>query len=372
MKLINKIKQIRLTIRRILFKKFRYKLLATFLLGNIIASIIIISSYILVGKEIRLITFSLLTVVAGLFSVLIDYYISQPVTQAIDELTAAANKIAKGKFDEGKVSVNVQSELLQLADAFNVMNYKLNEAFKKQKKIEQARRDLVTNISHDLKTPLATIQLFSESILDGVLEDEEVEKRYLKTIIEEANNIRILIDQLARLSEFEAGEVRMSMEKINLVQLVCNFLKTVELRLEEKGIEITIDAPQSNKDSLVVGDPTKIYQVIANLINNSIKYTPEGGKIRVEILARKDYIQIDIIDNGIGIPIEDQDRIFERFYRVDKSRNRQDKGSGLGLAIAKEIVNIHGGEIWVDSEEGRGSEFSFILPKGNLEKNSFK
>ncbi len=367
MKLKEKINKFRVKIRQVLFRKFRYKLLITFLFGNLVASSIIISSYILLGSEIKLVTFSLLTVVAGLFSVLLDYYISQPVTKAIDKLTKAARKMANGKFDEGRVSVNVHSELSQLADSFNVMNYKLNEAFKKQKKIEQARRDLVNNISHDLKTPLATIQLFAESILDGVLENKQVEEKYLKTIIKETNNIKSLIDQLARLSEYEAGEISMSIEDVDMVHIICNFLKSVLVRLEEKELEFIIDAPESKEDALVKGDPAKIYQVVANLINNSIKYTPKGGKIEVEIIPGDNFIQTNIKDTGIGISEDEQKKIFQRFYRVDKSRSREYEGSGLGLAIVKEIVNAHKGRIWVESEEGVGTTFSFTIPKFKYE-----
>jgi len=290
------IRWINISFRRLFFRKFRYKLLFTFLCGNLIASLIIISSYAMFGEEMKLLTFSLLTFVAGLFSVFIDYYISQPVTQVIDELTIAANKVARGKFEEARVSVRVQSELAQLANAFNIMSLQLNESFIKYKQIEKARRDLVSNISHDLKTPLATIQVFSESILDGVLKNEKEERKYLKTIIKETKNIRGLIDQLAQLSEYEAGEVKLHKENIDLIELVFNFIKSVQVRLEEKKIDVNIKTPDRNIDCIVIGDTAKIYQVIANLINNSIKYTEKGGKIDIEInpLKKTDEVRVNV------------------------------------------------------------------------------
>ncbi len=351
--------------KNLVFKKFRYKLLVTFLFGNLIASLIIISSYILVGRELHLLTFSLLTIVAALFAVLIDYFISQPVTNTIDNLISAAKKLARGNFEEGTVSVDIEGELLDLVETFNLMNQRLNESFQKQKQMEKARKDLIKNITHDIKTPLATIQVFAESIVDGVLEERELEIKYLETIIDEAHNIQTLLDQLTRLSDFEAGKVKLAKEKVDLVDLICNFLKSVKMRLEKKNIEIEVDSPARSKDEIVCGDKARIYQVIANLINNAIKYTPEGGEIRVEIIPKGRQVQINVTDNGIGISESEQQRIFERFYQVDKARTRskKDKGSGLGLAIAKEIVGLHDGDIWVESRLGQGSTFSFTLPK---------
>ena len=355
-------------VKNLVFKKFRYKLLATFLFGNLIASLIVISSYILVGRELHLLTFSLLTIVAALFAVLIDYFISQPVTNTIDKLISAAKKVARGNFEEGNVSVEIEGELLELVETFNLMNQRLDESFQKQKQMEQARKDLIKNITHDIKTPLATIQLFAESIVDGVLEEEELEEEYLKTIIDEAHNIQTLLDQLTRLSDFEAGEVDLDKERVDLVDLICNFLKSAQVRFEKKELDIQVDAPARSKDEIVYGDKAKIYQVIANLINNAIKYTPSGGEINVRIVPKNDGIKVEVIDNGIGIPEKEQDRIFERFYQVDKARSRDKKGSGLGLAIVKEIVELHGGQVWVESELEKGSTFSFNIPRPDKNK----
>ncbi len=228
-------------------------------------------------------------------------------------------------------------------------------------KLAQMRSDFVANVSHELRTPLTSIRGFAETIIEEGFEDEKSAKHFINIIKQEADRLTRLIDDLLDLSRIESGEVRMSYKKTNLNNLISETLEKLHSQLDKASIELHVDMPKET--ILLTADPDRISQVLINFIDNSMKYTHRNGKIWVRVKEEEQTVQVEVEDNGVGIPSQDLDRIFERFYRVDKARTRRSGGTGLGLAIVKHIVEAHGGRVFVNSTPGKGTTFGFLLPK---------
>jgi len=229
------------------------------------------------------------------------------------------------------------------------------------RKLERIRKDFVANVTHELKTPLTSITGFVETLLDGYFKDPEVTKKFLEIIDFESKRLHNLINDILDLSRIETGKVEFKAEKVNLKEVCQETLKIFNKRIKEKQMDITVNIPENL--SQVLGDKRWLEHVLMNLIDNAIKYTPPEGKIEIFAKEKKYFVEVAVRDTGIGIPKKHIDRIFERFYRVDKARSREEGGTGLGLSIVKHIVKNMGGEIWVESEPGKGSTFIFTLPK---------
>jgi two-component system phosphate regulon sensor histidine kinase PhoR len=231
------------------------------------------------------------------------------------------------------------------------------------RRLERVRRDFVANVSHEFKTPLTAIQGFAETLLSGALEDVANRERFVEIIREHARRLARLTDDLLKLSRIEAGRLELEMRPIRVEALVNNCVDTARLKAGPKEIHIQVDL-QLNAP-VVRGDGTWLGEVLQNLLDNAVQYTPTGGKIGVLARAKGHDVIFTVIDNGIGIPESDLERIFERFYRVDSARSREAGGTGLGLAIARHIVDAHGGRIWVESAIGQGSRFHFSVPSAS-------
>ena len=229
------------------------------------------------------------------------------------------------------------------------------------RKLERMRAEFVANVTHELRTPLTSIQGYAETLLDGALEDEENARQFVLTIQRQAQRLSALISDLLELSRIESGQVTLNLAPQNLNELVKRILDIFEPALSEKGLKFTSEIPEDIPE--VSADEHLLTQVLINLLDNAIKYTEEGGQITVSAKALKSEIQVDIRDTGIGIRESGTEKIFERFYRVDKSRLRELGGTGLRLSIVKHIIQQHGGRIWVESQLGQGSTFSSVLPK---------
>ncbi len=228
------------------------------------------------------------------------------------------------------------------------------------RRLERVRRDFVANVSHELRTPLTTIQGFAETLLAGALDDPAARRKFLEIIRDHAARLGRITDDLLKLSAIEGGSMTFRMEPVRLPQLVEHCIEAVSLKAKARGLEIEGHAPESLP--LVLGDPLRLEEVLKNLLENAIQYTPAPGSIRLTATAEGENAVLCVADTGIGIPSTDQQRIFERFYRVDVARSREAGGTGLGLAIAKHIVDAHQGRLRVESELGKGSRFFVSLP----------
>jgi len=233
------------------------------------------------------------------------------------------------------------------------------------KKLETYRREFLGNVSHELKTPLFNIQGYILTLLDGGLDDATINKEYLLKTEKNIDRMVAIVEDLEAISRFESGELQLEFAKFDLVVLTKEILDFLEIKAKKKNIKIYF-RQDYDKPIFVYADKEKIRQVLINLIDNSIKYNNDNGKTKVSFFDMDENVLIEITDNGIGIEAKDIPRLFERFFRIDKSRSRGQGGSGLGLAIVKHIIEAHNQTINVRSTIGVGSTFAFTLKKANL------
>ena len=227
------------------------------------------------------------------------------------------------------------------------------------RRLERVRRDFVANVSHEFKTPLTAIQGFAETLLAGALDDKANRARFVEIIREHAQRLARLTDDLLKLSRIEAGRLELELRPVSVQALVNGCVETARLKAEAKGLRIHVDLPEGLPP--VRGDGAQLGEVLQNLLDNALQYTPSGGQIDVSARSNGHEVTFTVADTGIGIPESELERIFERFYRVDAARSREAGGTGLGLAIARHIVDAHGGRIWVESAVGQGSRFHFSI-----------
>jgi two-component system phosphate regulon sensor histidine kinase PhoR len=228
------------------------------------------------------------------------------------------------------------------------------------RRLERVRRDFVANVSHEFKTPLTAIQGFAETLLGGALHDTANRTRFLEIIREHASRLARLTDDLLRLSSIEAGQLDFEMHPVSIPDLIESCVETSRFRAGQKKLRLKVECPEDLPR--VRGDARRLSEILQNLLDNAVQYTPEGGQITVRASAEAPWVRIAVADTGIGIPSDQLQRIFERFYRVDAARSREAGGTGLGLSIARHLAEAHGGRIEVQSEVGRGSTFTLILP----------
>ncbi|MBU1147315.1 MAG: cell wall metabolism sensor histidine kinase WalK [Candidatus Omnitrophica bacterium] len=299
-------------------------------------------------------------IISILIAFVIGYFISRGITRPITQMTDIAESISRGDFSK-KASVKSKNELGILARSLNKMADELQSQLESLKKLNTVRTDFVANVSHELKTPLTSIKGFIETLEDGALDDKENAQKFIGIIKKHTERISSIIDDLLSLSELELGKDRLNRQSFDLKKLVDEILLGFGHALSAK--RHSIETSYNGKDFNITADREKTEEVFVNLIDNAIKYTNSNGKILVNLSENEDDFLIEIKDNGIGIPKEHLDRIFERFYRVDKARSRQLGGTGLGLAIVKHIILLNNGAIDIDSELNKGTRISFSLPK---------
>jgi two-component system phosphate regulon sensor histidine kinase PhoR len=227
------------------------------------------------------------------------------------------------------------------------------------KQLESARKEFVANVSHELRTPLSLIKGYVETLLDGAKDNPEVAAKFLQTIERNADRLKLLIEDLLTISELESGRVKLNLQMVALRPAVDKVIDDLKVRAGAKNINMFNRTPELS----LRADSNRLEQVLGNLIDNAIKYGRPNGNVTVEgRLAGDGFVEIMVRDDGPGIPREALERIFERFYRVDKARSREQGGTGLGLSIVKHIVQTHGGKVWAKSELGRGATFYFTMP----------
>ena len=293
---------------------------------------------------------------ASVAAIIAGYLVTRQLVSPIREMMEASRRIADGHYDErvrvpGHPLDGEMDELAQLAVSFNRMASALE-------KNEAIRRRLIGDVSHELRTPLATIKGYMEGLIDGVL---PADPSTFQKVHREASRLQRLVDDLQELSRVEAGSYTLEKHPVSVSALVDATVSRLAPQFAEKGVILKTEVPPNLPD--VVVDEDRIGQVLLNLAGNALQYTPEGGRVRISARRVGDEVQISVTDTGIGISPEHLPRIFDRFYRVDKSRSRAGGGSGIGLTIAKHLVEAHGGRIWAESEgRGHGSTFSFTIP----------
>lgn len=289
-------------------------------------------------------------------------WIHKGIVNPIGELNIAMKKIAEGNL-EYRISNHYVGEIGELFDNYEEMRLRLKESTDEIMENEKKNRELVSNISHDLKTPITAIKGYVEGIMDGVADTPEKMDRYIKTIYNKANDMNRLINELTIYSGIDNNRIPYNFQRINVSEYFNDCVEEVGLDLESKHIELNFYNLVSD-DTIIIADPEQLKRVINNIVGNSIKYLDkEKGTIEIRILDEIDSIRVEIEDNGRGIAAKDLSRIFERFYRTDASRNSSKGGSGIGLSIVKKIIEDHGGYIWATSKEGEGTCMHFVIRK---------
>jgi len=287
--------------------------------------------------------------IAVAIALIITFFLSRRILAPVKALTFAAKRLGRGDFTQ-RVQVKDRSELGELANSFNSMANDLERA-------EQLRQNMVADVAHELRTPLSNIRGYLEAVRDGVIKPDA---DTIHSLYEEASLLSRLVNDLQELSLAEAGELKMVYQAEDIAELISQTVDTVQGQAIAKGVSMSIDLP--DKLPPVNVDRHRIGQVLHNLLENAVFHTTEGDAITVSARQQGKWIEVTVSDTGEGIPAEDLPNIFERLYRVDKSRTRASGGSGLGLTIAKRLVEAHGGSITAYSELGKGSHFSFTLP----------
>lgn len=295
---------------------------------------------------------------AGMLTV----WIYQGIINPIHKLQVAAQSIKAGNLDF-TVEAEGKDEIGELCRNFEEMRFRLKESEEEKLEGERENRVLISNISHDLKTPITAIKGYVEGIMDGVADTPEKQDKYIRTIYNKANEMDTLINELTLYSKIDTNRIPYNFSRINVADYFEDCVEEVGLDLEAKNIRLNyID--YADKDVLIIADPEQLRRVINNIINNSIKYLDkEQGFINIRIRDVGDFIQMEFEDNGKGIPAKDLPHIFDRFYRADASRNSSTGGSGIGLSIVKKIIEDHGGKIWANSKEGTGTIMYFVIRK---------
>ena len=278
----------------------------------------------------------------------------RPIFKTVENYTMSRKKL-RDAIDKGEVVSDLDHEVKLWAD-------NRTEEIKKLKELEKYRKDFLGNVSHELKTPIFNIQGYILTLLDGGMEDTSVNKLYLKRAEKSINRLINILEDLDSIARLESGEFKLKMDTFNLVRLTEEVIDDHEMQARQRNIKIGFDGNYS-KPIKVKADRKRIAEVLSNLINNSIKYGKDGGKTTIGFIDSGENILVDISDNGIGIEERDLPRIFERFFRVDKSRSRESGGTGLGLSIVKHTIQAHKQTITVRSKVDVGTTFIFSLEK---------
>ena len=278
------------------------------------------------------------------------------------EFNVAMQRIADGDFDY-VLSTGFKGEISDLYENYNQMRLRLKESAEEQVQADKQNRELISNISHDLKTPITSIKGYVEGIMDGVADTPEKMERYIKTIYNKANDMNRLINELTIYSGIDSNRIPYHFHKLNVADYFNDCVEEVGLDLEGQNIRLNY-SNMTSPDTIVIADPEQMKRVINNIVSNSVKYMNRAnGTIDIRILDEIDSIRVEIEDNGKGVSAKEIGRIFERFYRTDASRNSSQGGSGIGLSIVKKIIEDHGGYIWATSKEGEGVCMHFVLRK---------
>lgn len=288
-------------------------------------------------------------VIAATIALALVQFLAHGMTFPLREMARAASAMARGDYGR-RVTATSRDEVGQLARAFNAMATELAE-------LDRYRRDLVASVSHELRTPISALQAMLENLVDGV---EQPDPERLRTMLKQAERLSRLVTQLLDLSRLEAGVVPLQRRRFPVRSVLADAAE--EARLHAPTVDITLTV---EPDTLVAdGDPERVHQVVANLLENAVRHSPPGTGVAVAARLHDGHVRIEVSDQGPGIPPEEATRVFERFYRADRSRASANGGAGLGLSIARWIVDLHGGSIWPEPNHPQGCRMVVVLPKG--------
>ncbi len=299
-------------------------------------------------NRVLLITGLIYAVVAVLLCTIFSSYLLRPLKR----LSNMTKELAKGNFDV-RVKVSSHDEVGQLAETFN-------QAAEDLERYEATRSSFIASVSHELRSPMTSMQGLVQAMLDGTIKDDQRDY-YLNVVLGETKRLSILINDLLDLTRMESGTFPMDIKKIDINEIIRRTVITFENRIRKEKIDVDIE--MSDGRCMVMGDKDRMAQVMVNLIDNAVKFTPEGGKLAVRVAEEGKTVKVSVINSGKPIAEEELPLVFVRFYKTDKSRNREQEGTGLGLSIVKKIIEQHGQKIWVTSSEEEGTTFTFTLQK---------
>ncbi|MCI8433440.1 MAG: HAMP domain-containing histidine kinase [Lachnospiraceae bacterium] len=316
----------------------------------------------LISKHLLVDMFIAIFLILIFTGIMLTKWIHRGVFIPVNELNVAMRKIKEGNF-EYALETGFKGEIGDLYRNYEDMRLRLKESTEESRESEEQNRELISNISHDLKTPITAIKGYVEGIMDGVADTPEKIDKYIKTIYSKANDMERLINELTYYSRIDNNRIPYNFHRINVADYFGDCVEEVGMDLEQRDIQLNysnLAAP----DTVIIADPEQMKKVINNIISNSVKYMDKPrGVIDIRILDEVDSIRVEIEDNGKGIAQKDLGKIFERFYRTDASRNSAQGGSGIGLSIVKKIVEDHGGYIWATGREEEGTCMHFVLRK---------
>ena len=301
------------------------------------------------------------TIILVFTALSVGLWIYRSIAVPLVKLKKATKNIKEGNLDF-VLEVEGNDEFSQLCQDFEEMRKRLKESTEEKILMDKENKELISNISHDLKTPITAVKGYVEGIMDGVADTPEKMDRYVRTIYNKTNEMDHLINELTFYSKIDTNRIPYTFSKLNVEDYFSDCAEELGLEMETRGIEL-VYANYVEKGVQVIADGEQIRRVIHNIVSNAIKYMEKPrGIIQLRVKDVGDFIQVEIEDNGKGIAAKDLPYIFDRFYRVDKARSRAQGGTGLGLSIAKEIIKQHKGFIWAKSEYGKGSTFTIVLP----------
>lgn len=297
-----------------------------------------------------------------LTAAMLSIWIYQGIIRPLKKLKTATVNIQQGNLDF-TIESEGNDEISELCASFEEMRKRLKESFEQQMRSERENKELISNIAHDLKTPITAVKGYSEGLLDGVADTPEKRDKYLRTINSKANEMDALLNELTLYAKIDTNRIPYNFNKLNVAEYFNDCIEEIGMDLEAKRIGLTYFNYVGN-DVMIIADPEQLRRVISNIIGNSVKYLDkQQGLINIRIKDVGDFIQVEIEDNGRGIAAKDLPYIFERFYRADASRNSATGGSGIGLSIVKKIIEDHGGKIWATSKESVGTIMYFVIRK---------
>jgi signal transduction histidine kinase len=303
---------------------------------------------------------------AAVISLAFAYAVASVLTTQIGDLSAVARRLSAGDFN-ARAMVHGQDEIGRLATAFDDMAEQLQDAFARERALEAGRRELISAVSHDLRTPLATTRAMVEALADEVVTDRADVQRYLGLILHDIQHLSRLIDDLFELSQIDSGALKLRCVPIDVAQLVSETVAAYQAPAAENDVHLEEAVARSVEPTRIDGDPDRLQRVLRNLLDNALRHTPAGGTIQVQAASADGQVQVSVSDSGPGVAEADLERIFDRFYRGELSRRRDESsaaasGAGLGLAIARGLVQAHRGRIWAEPSPLGGVSVQIRLP----------